>query len=275
MITTKTIYYIIATTILITSIGSQNCTQGSCLKCNINKDNDKKYCTICGNEKGIKYIDDDIESGECVEEQGIKNCQIQSVEKAECLECKYGYYINTNKTCSSGADGIHNCIHGHVLKDGSTLSCDQCIEGYASKRGTFCQENLRMHDNCKYGGRIIDQSIYTVSQTSESLEGKLTDLQVLNYLELIPKNNTIKPCVKCDHGYYISEDGSCIKEELEGCSRVLNLDEKKCLKCNFRNGYYSVDVEYYNDTTSFQICQYKAEILVFNIFMVFLDFLIK
>lgn len=244
--------YLLLTLTITSPLLSQECTPKSCFRCNTDSSNQKKFCSLCGNGKTLKYAEEfDRTTGYCSSQDSIKNCFIFSADGKKCLECDKTYVLVNQNSCVSGASVIHKCLYAELLEDGNTYKCHHCQSGFASKHGTFCLKKFIQPDNCEYGGRITNVDLEI--DTFVSFEAIDTDEKVMRYLKMKHSAPVMKPCLKCKEGFYVY-NGSCVKEELKGCMEIFLGDKEKCLKCNFRNFYFATDVVYHSDNVQFQTC---------------------
>ena len=224
-------------------------------------------CLQCLNEE--EYILDSqmgcIKCNDYVDVWHCKKCHFTGIGySAECVECESGYYLNTEKTCSSCGDfyvspgklcyqcsneiKMENCFctSGYVKvndnciscpsncdackyndKDGST-ECYECSKNYALNSEKEC---INCGPNCQYC--FIDKNnnpICIICKSGYTLEDNKCWSCPTNCDQCILneyKNETI--CTSCS--YY-----SCFDKEKKNCIRCNDIDEiggSGCSTCRY------------------------------------------
>ena len=189
------------------------CTTSSCNYCMASKDNTYTYCLKCGNGRNKTSNDGTTLKTECGDKLKIDNCLIGSTISEECLTCRRYHYLTSDKKCEPLYGAIKDCVQGYVGEDGSEVRCSACKEGYAVAEGTYCTNRLPLYDFCDFGG-------------------------------VVGAGGRMISCVKCDDRYRLM-NGACAQEISRGCLKHMHNNSKQCIQCNYGQGYYAVDAEYF------------------------------
>ena len=100
-----------------------------------------------------------------------------------------GDLLSQNTNCSDGTDPY--CLS--CTKTGETTGCQLCAASFIDEKTKTCKLPSELIDNCG------------------------------SY------NSSDKKCFECRKGYFLSSDGFCVEQTLDGC--VDPLDQTKCREC--------------------------------------------
>ena len=156
----------------------------------------------CSSEEGYRLD----ENSKCVKCDDFlpkcKKCHFNGDDatKPECDECIEGYYVNSEKNCSSC-----NKIN---IEGGYCYSCST-TDSYLNPDNCYCNP-----------GKILNgSSCISCPDNCDKCEYN--------------KDTSSYKCLRCDTGYFLDQDQQCIKCEITGC-KYCDLDENRnqiCLYC--------------------------------------------
>ena len=196
-------------------IGAQKCTLGdnNCNECEINGN----LCKTCEES----YYPD--ENGGCAYTEG---CEISYM--GECIKCKVGYILigkeNELKICRSlSIDYYKNCETINY----ETGYCSICEDGFfLTSKGHKCIKT----ENCEkstFGNCISCIQGYYLNKNEDKCELKPVKFSHCK------ESRDGKICDICEDGYYLDENGICVRTKF--CSESVNY---LCQKC--KQGYYLI-----------------------------------
>ena len=174
----------------------------------------------------------------CVESKDL-NCDIWDDEAEECLVCKYGYFLNSNKqgcvafpreitiNCKDyGSGGVCvRCESGYLLDEKKCykMSSDQAILNCDLYDGSF---NRPVAFKCKNGYFVEDNEC---SERKDSLS-------IENCLRV---NDFADECGECNEGFILTDQGRVCLPGIDQCKSYeykANSKELTCSDCN--KGFY-------------------------------------
>ena len=231
--------------------------EGLCYKCEIgspgckectyvyeeNSENKRFKCQKCLNEEEY-IINEEFKCVKCNDK--LNHCKKCHYEKqgeniqSQCDECYYGYFVNSNKTCSPCYDKYLSggrecqfcssdskpdfcwCNLGYVLNDTSCISCP-----------SYCSR-------CEYNSETgSTKCLRCDTGYSFDLEGKCKPCEDgCNYCYFDNNNNTI--CLVCQSGKFLPDGKKCLISP-NGCSEFEYDNDKKeavCIRCDSN---YAID----------------------------------
>ena len=166
-------------------------------------------------------------------ENSFFNCK-QTIDEINCDICNKNYYLSENGQCS---DTIMCSI-------ANKSKCEKCALGFNLLENGSCSNE----QNCKNADK--DTGLCNICLNGYYLDNK--DKKCRTNKE----NNEFKNCeiynngcIKCEIGYFISEDLKCVKTR--GCSESEN---GICLKCS--EGYF---IGYDNNCSNAEHCIYSGK----------------
>ncbi len=175
----------------------------NCLSCPVPATGDA-ICTRCENS----FLNPATKSCDTEVKESVSNCKlyVQGVDKALCIACDVGYFLNAAKTACTkcGVEGCAICNDINV--------CSGCFDKrLLNKTTNTCDAKLKCDQlNCSI---CLDEKGITDCAFCDN-NFALSDLVSKKCLQTTPNCFMVEPrdtskCSICNYGYYISRDGTC------------------------------------------------------------------
>ena len=220
-------------------------SNGHCRVCSDDLNDKPKYCR-CYRYSTHKDIYTCIECPENCD----KCVYNEKSNKTDCLSCREGYGINSEKNCSKCDEGCRYCIFDNNLHS----ACISCFYNFFDDNCLICPNNC---ERCTKENNLV-KCIQCYYKYTTDLNGNCTKCpDGCNSCKVYQDN--IFVCTSCDEEYALNDIGECKhcsnEEDTcgEGCKfcRYNNLTKKfECLQCrkefDYMPEYYYKDYnEYY------------------------------
>ena len=201
------------------------CSLSNCQSCLFDNNTGMHICSKCD----VGYY---LESNKTCSSCNIPNCLTcarpqQNSPNFQCIVCSSGYFINSSFQCQQCSLTINGCYECGIDATSSTVTCTQCQTPYYYLSNNTCVSCSTATQNCLGCLRNNQQVLCTSCLTTNFLRNPLNCSKCLvSNCSLCSAKDSGKSCIKCLEGSYLLDPGTC-----ELCSDSIT----NCQICGFVN----------------------------------------